>query len=70
LSVGFVLLSTLPVSHEPGFGIVEHWFKILCFSDSHVDDVGDHFLDEALQCITEAFPFKFNIIWIDIDIEF
>ena len=69
LSVSLVLLCTLPVSHEPVLGIVEHLFKFTSLGASHADNIGDDLLNELLQTITESRKFEFNIIRVDLYIE-
>ena len=69
LSVSLFSLSTLPISHQPAFGCIEHWFELSSSGASHLDQVINSCINESLKVASVTLPAEFDIIWIDLNIE-
>lgn len=69
LSVSLLCLSSLPISHQPSFGCIEHWFDFFSSGAFQLDDVLSSFVNELLEVACVTFPGNLNIVRIDLNIE-
>jgi len=67
LSVSLLILSTLPISHQPGFGSIEHWFELFSSCSFHLGEVSNCFTNESFEITCITLPAHFNIIWVDLN---
>lgn len=69
LSVSFFFLSSLPVSEQPIFSIVKHWFQFSGLSTPHTDEVRQYFFNVTLQAIRVTRKLELKIIGINFHFE-